>query len=75
MEHPDHTQASTSEFTAPMDVPAGFTIVDGPNSEKYLVPTYLVHATELALKVNSKRQELKADEAQPGVSFQVFDVT
>jgi hypothetical protein len=59
--------AAPSASQPQMLPPPGFSIMPGTDGRDYLVPTFLVPATELAIAAASKRSELRADTAAGGV--------
>jgi hypothetical protein len=50
------------------NVPAGYTVLIGPDNQQYLVPSFMVETTRLALEVEQKRSELNIDAAAAGVT-------
>jgi hypothetical protein len=50
-----------------MQPPPGFSIVPGTDGRDYLVPTFLVPATEVAIAAAGNRSDLRADTAAGGV--------
>ncbi|KAF8811546.1 hypothetical protein BYT27DRAFT_7089203 [Phlegmacium glaucopus] len=50
----------------PPAIPAGYSLINGPNNQSILVPTFMVPATQMGMEVEQKRRELNADAAAPG---------
>lgn len=51
-----------------MNVPKGFSLIDGRGTYDVLVPTYLVPATKLAMETEEEKERLYVDGGEPGVS-------
>ena len=58
---------SSSKKDSPDEIPPGYSLITAPNGQQYLVPTFMVHATQTALEVEVNRKALKVDNAEPGV--------
>jgi hypothetical protein len=48
-------------------VPAGYTVLHGPDAQKYLVPDFMVPVTQQAMDADQNRRESQADKAAGGV--------
>ena len=62
--HLQQTSAQANQF----DVPAGFTVFQGPDSQNYLVQDYMVPSIKQALMVQANHKKLWANSAAMGVS-------
>ena len=48
-------------------IPPGYSLIKGPNNQSVLVPTFLVPATETAMKAHKICTKINADGATGGV--------
>lgn len=58
----------TNSSQTPPQVPAGFTLIDGPDNLSVLVPTFLVSATQFSLACSNTKNEMEANDGAHGVS-------
>jgi hypothetical protein len=66
---------NTSNNTLPPPVPLppyGYELIDGPDHQKVLVPTFMVPATRLALEKRRTKINMKVDEAGAGVWILIY---
>lgn len=54
-------------------IPPGYKIITGLDNEKFLVPGYLVAATEMDIEIERTRRNLRAEAAPGGVSTVSID--
>ena len=64
----EHYLQQTSAQANQFDVPAGFTVFRGPDSQNYLLQDYMVPSIKWALMVQADCWELWGDSAATGVS-------
>lgn len=53
----------------PFKLPPGYSIGQGPDGVQYIVPNYLVPATDLALQTEQRKSAMNVDLAPGGVSL------
>ncbi|KAF8816599.1 hypothetical protein BYT27DRAFT_7207022 [Phlegmacium glaucopus] len=47
-------------------IPNGYSLIEGPDNQSVLVPTFMVPATKMAMEVEVARMAVQADNAAPG---------
>lgn len=70
-EQTDRAPATSTSAPHP-SIPRGFTMVSGPNSNRYLVPDFLVQWTWDALEADRMRDSVDSDSADRQVSPAVY---
>lgn len=74
--HPvvQHLSMPRPSETAP-SIPAGYVLLTGPDEQRYLVPRFMVPATEHALEAEQQKRQLEVKTADKGVSPILFAPT
>lgn len=66
-----HTMTNDSKTLDKPRLPHGFTIIDGPDDQQVLVPTYMVPATRAALQTDKSKAEFNLNRG-PEVSYLII---
>lgn len=61
----DYTTTTSQENP---EIPTGYTLIRGRGQHSFLVPTYMVPATKMAMALDSTRLALDVDNGSSGVS-------
>lgn len=51
------------------NIPSGYLLINGPNYQQYLVPSFMADATLTALEVEHARKALNLENTGTGVRF------
>jgi hypothetical protein len=63
----DNSTDSIDSTTSASDIPPGYSIGEMPNGHHYLVPHFMIHATDLAIETQSQMELINIKEARGGV--------
>jgi hypothetical protein len=55
-------------------IPAGYVVIKGPNGQQYLVPRFMVFATEQAIEAEQQKIDVEIGKADKGVRTSFFSL-
>ena len=62
-----NTIDSTVHATSTPDVPHGYSVCDMPDGYRYVVPDFMIRATDLAIEMQSQMRSINVEKAPGGV--------